>query len=228
MNEPKTLPNELRYLQGFLRWLEKQPPAALDESLDISRLEKALRKRVRGLAAPQAQQLLNDDRNALQSWLDSWAPAETWAHWLLGALAHRNLARKLLERPTDEPPAPSIQFETPAGWHSRAIPFNLNLRKAKLRAFITAIDEFSFRLPYSRIFASGEGRIEEFDVQFGEVTGKKCLVLQTAPVQIKQVDYNLAVPGGFVSIMLCRSDGGDFDEATFEAQLPTLRIADRT
>jgi hypothetical protein len=109
----------------------------------------------------------------------------------------------------------------------RAIPFNLNLRKGKLRAFITAINDFSFRnlqLPATRVFASGEGRVDEQDVQFGKATGKKYLRLQTVPVPRRQLDYVLAIPGGFASIMLCRTDGREFDERPFEAKLQTLRI----
>ena len=74
------------------------------------------------------------------------------------------------------------------------------------------------------MFVSGEGRIDEHDVQFGAVTGKKYLRLQTAPVQGRQLDYVLAVPGGFASIMLCRTDGREFDEIPFQAQLGTLRM----
>jgi hypothetical protein len=110
----------------------------------------------------------------------------------------------------------------------RAIPFNLDLRKGKLRANITAIGEFSFRnlqVPGTRVFASGEGRVDEHDVQLGEVTGKKYLRLQTAPVHWRQLDYVLAVPGGFANIMLCRTDGREFDEIAFEAQLRTLRLS---
>src|SRR5262249_32596896 len=153
--------------------------------------ERALRKRVRGLPVIQAQQRLDADRDTLRSWLDSCAPEGHPAHWMLGFLTHPDLARELLETPMAEPSGPSIRFEAPAGWHVRAIPSNLNLRRGKLRAFITAIDEFSFRnlqLPGTRMLASAQGRVEELDVQFGEVTGKKYLRLQTAPVQVRQLD----------------------------------------
>jgi hypothetical protein len=227
MKTQMPLPDDLRYLQPFLRSLEKRSPHELDESVDASGLERALRKRVSGLPVTQAQQRLDADRQALQCWLGACAPEGHPAHWVLGFLAHPKLARELLKTPVGKPPEPTIQFEPPAGWHVRAIPFNLNLRKGKLRAFITAISEFSFRnlqLPGTRVFAPGAGRVVEHDVRFGEVTGKKYLRLQTAPVQGTQLDYVLAVPGGFASIMLCDMNGREFDELPFESQLQTLRI----
>ena len=229
MKTQQLLPDDLGYLQPFVRWLGKHSPVDLNESIDASRLERALRKRVRGLPVAEAQRRLETDRRTLQSWLESCALKGHPAHWVLGYLTHPNLARQLLQTPADQPPEAIIQFEPPAGWQVRAIPFNLNLRKGKLEAFITAIGEFSFRnlqLPGARILAPGdEGRFDDQDVQFGEVTGKKYLRLQTAPVPWRQVDYVLAVPGGFASIRLCRADGGEFDEIPFEEHLHTLRIS---
>jgi hypothetical protein len=222
------LPDELRYLQPFVRWLGKHPPDDLNESINASRLEKALRKRVSDLPISEAQQRLDADRHALQVWLESNASEGHPAHWVLGYLTHPKLAREMLRTPAELPPEAIIEFEPPAGWQVRAIPFNLNLRKGKLTGFITAIDESAFRhfqLPGMRMFAQGEGRIDEHDVQFGKVTGKKYLLLEIAPAYLKQLDYVLAVPGGFASIRLSRSDGREFDETPFEAQLDTLRIS---
>src|SRR5262245_1433257 len=129
MKAQRRFPDELRYLQPFMRWLGKQSPHALDESVDASRLERALRKRVRGLPVIQAQQRLDADRDTLRSWLDSCAPEGHPAHWVLGFLTHPDLARELLETSMAGPSGPSIEFEAPAGWHVRAIPFNLNLRR---------------------------------------------------------------------------------------------------
>jgi hypothetical protein len=227
MKTQQSLPDELRYLQPFVRWLGKHSPDDVNESIDASRLERALRKRVSGLPIAEAQQRLDTDRHTLQSWLESCASEGHPAHWVLGFLMHPKLAKELLQTPAARPPEPIIECEPPAGWHVRAIPYNLNLRKGKLGAFITAIGEFSFRhlqLPGIRVFVSGEGRVDECDVQFGEVTGKKYLRLQSAPVHGRQLDYVLAAPGGFASILLCRTDGQDFDELPFEAQLRTLRI----
>jgi hypothetical protein len=221
------LPDEIRYLQPFVRWLGKRPPGRLNEDVDSSRLEKTLRNRIRGLPSAEAQKQLDTDRRALELWLKASAPEGHPAHWVLGFLMHPGLARKLLNAGPEKPPEPVIHFEPPEGWNVRAIPFNLNLRKGKVRAFITAINEFSFRnlqVPGSLSFTSGEGSVKEYDVVVGESKGKKYLRIQTAPVPGKQINYVLAVPGGFVSIMLCHTDGRDFDELPFEVQLQTLRI----
>jgi hypothetical protein len=231
MKTHQLLPDELGYLQPFVRSLAKRPPDEINESIDASRLENALRKRVHGMSIDEAQERLDADRLALQSWLESCAPEGHPAHWVLGFLTHPDLAKELLQPPAGKPPEPILEFDPPAGWHVRAIPFNLILRKGKERAFITAIGEFSFhnaQLPGTRVFAQGAGRVDEHDVQFGEVKGKKYLRLQTAPVSSRQLDYVLAVPGGFANIMLCRTDGGEFDEIPFETQLHTLRIRGQT
>jgi hypothetical protein len=227
MKNEQPLPDEIRYLQAFVRWLGKRSPDRLNEDVNSARLEKTLRNRIRDLPIAEAQKQLDKDRRALESWLRSSAPEGHPAHWVLGFLTHPGLARQLLKARPEKPPEPVIHFEPPEGWNVRAIPFNLNLRKGKLRGFITAINESSFRnlqLPGTRAFASGEGRVEEHDVVVGESKGKKYLRMQTLPVALRQIDYVLAVPGGFVNITLCRTDGRDIDELPFEAQLQTLRI----
>jgi hypothetical protein len=221
------LPDEISYLQPFVRWLGKLSPGDRNENVDSSRLEKALRKRVRGLAIAEAQRRLDQDLLSLKSWLEACAPDGHPAHWVVGFLMHPGLARKLLQARPETPPPPVIDFEPPATWQVRAIPFNLTLRKGKLRGFITTIDQSSFRqlqLPGTYVFGSGEGRVEDHDLRVGESKGKKYLRIQTAPVPWKQINYVLAVPGGFVSIMLCHTEGREFDELPFEAQLQTLRV----
>lgn len=101
MKTQQPLPDELRYLQPFVRWLGKHSLDDVNESIDASRLEKALRRRVRGLLIPEAQQRLDADRQTLQSWLESCAPEGHPAHWVLGFLTHPNLARELLQTPAE-------------------------------------------------------------------------------------------------------------------------------
>jgi hypothetical protein len=58
----------------------------------------------------------------------------------------------------------------------------------------------------------------------GDVSGKKYVYRQVAPVPWKRVNYVLSVPGGFVSAML-DALGADFDETPFDAHLHTLRLS---
>jgi hypothetical protein len=229
MSRSQPLPDELGYLQPFVNWLGKYSPDGLNEDIDAARLERALRRRVRGLSVLEAQRRLAADREALRSWLESSAPQGHPAQWVLGFLSHPKLAKELLEPAPGRPPEPLIEFEPPAGWRVRVTPFNLNLRKGKPTASITLINEFSFRnlqVPGSQRFPPGEGRVEEQAMQFGEVKGTKYWRIQTAPVPSRQMDYVLEVPGGFVNIVLRRADGQEFDEQPFEAQLGTLRLAE--
>jgi hypothetical protein len=55
MKPEQLLPAEISYLQAVVRWLGKRLPDDVNESIDASRLEKALRNRVRGLAIAEAQ-----------------------------------------------------------------------------------------------------------------------------------------------------------------------------
>jgi hypothetical protein len=63
------------------------------------------------------------------------------------------------------------------------------------------------------------------DVSAGESHGRKFLLVATAPIRWKKVDYVLRVRGGFVSIMLGTLTGADFDESPLEAKLDTLRLS---
>jgi hypothetical protein len=45
------------------------------------------------------------------------------------------------------------------------------------------------------------------------------------PAAWKQVDYVLAVPGGFVAIRLGTMTGANFDESSLESKLHTLRLS---
>jgi hypothetical protein len=65
MKKHEPLPAELNYLEPFVRFLSKYPADELDESVDPSRLEMALRKRIKGLKPAEAQKLLDDHCGAL-------------------------------------------------------------------------------------------------------------------------------------------------------------------
>src|SRR5438445_4726442 len=53
--KPTPLPTPLRYLHPFLKSLAKLPPDQLNEDLDPTPLESALRKRLRGLDEQSAK-----------------------------------------------------------------------------------------------------------------------------------------------------------------------------
>ncbi len=231
------LPEPLRYLQPFVRALEKLPPEELNEDIDASRLHSALRKRIRGMDEETAAQELEKDRELLEDWLKNSALTDHPAYWVLGCLLLPDLAAHLT-RPSEPPPrGPVISFEPSEGWKVKVVPFRLDLKKGKLLAVVGAIDEFSFHSSVSGFeFTTSRsssllqppgwiGSDEAFDVKFGEVTGKKFVSKQIAPFFDKRVDYFLVVPCGFVNVWL-GSRGVDFDEKLFESKFHTLRLSE--
>jgi hypothetical protein len=234
MLEP--LPHPLRYLQPFADALATIPPEDLNEDVDASRLDRALRKRVAGLKEEAAEAKLSKDRDLLQQWLT--ARRDHPAHWILGFLLSPDLAAHLT-RPAEPPPrGPMMAFEAPTGWKVKAVPFRLDLKTGKVIGSITAIDKLGFehfmglseqqpkaQQPAMECFRHPEWKRVVTAISCGQVSGQKCSVRVLGPVSWKRVDYVLRVPGGFVTVFLGTMKGEEFDELPFEAKLHTLRLA---
>jgi hypothetical protein len=124
-----SLPESLRYLQPFANLLAKLPREDLNEDLDASRLESALRKRVRGLDEQAAEALLTKDRDILDGWLKT--EPDHPAHWILGYLLCPDLAAGLTAPPEPPPRGPEMAFEAPKGWKVKAVPFGWISRRGK-------------------------------------------------------------------------------------------------
>lgn len=228
--KPAPFPEPLRYLQPFADALARLPPEELNEDVDTTRLEAALRKRVRDLDEQAADAELAKDRGLLERWLED--KPDHPAHWIRGFLLTRHLTRYLRQPPKPPPRGPEMLFEAPNGWKVKSVPFRLDLKAGKVAGSIGAIDEFTFGLlqlqreQAAKIQQPGvQWTSEVSDVSFGPCSGKKYLHRMTAPATLKQVDYVLRVPGGFVSIGLGTLKGADFDESPLESKLHTLRLS---
>lgn len=230
MNPP--FPKQLKYMQPFMRVLAKLPADDLNEDVDPSLLEKALRKR---LSKGDPETVLENDRQLLASWLDSFDSNEHVAHWILGYISNLtpdDLAEDLMTVIE----GPTIAIEIPAGWQAKFAPIVSELRKGKLFAVFMVIDNFTYQLMQTQLShppvmpAPVQMERNQHAVTFGTVTGHKYVYLQTKPSPWKQVDYLLEVDRllevekGYVSIRLCAM-GDDFDEQEFEDQLATLKLA---
>jgi len=236
--KPAPLPEPLRYLQPFANALAKLPQDDLNEDVDASRLDAALRKRVRGLDEEAADAELAKDRDLLERWLTD--KADHPAHWIRGFLLSQDLAAHLTQ-PVEPPPrGPEMFFEAPTGWKVKKVPFRLDLKAGKVIGSIMAIDELTFaHLQWQRERAMKapvpamdgfpqpviEGTFDVSEISFEECCGRKYLSRMTSPARWKQVDYFLRVPGGFVSIRLGTMTGADFDESPLESKLHTLRLS---
>lgn len=236
--KPAPLPEPLRYLQKFANALAKLPSEELNEDVDASRLEAALRKRVRGMDEDAADAELAKDRDLLERWLED--KPDHPAHWVRGFLLSADLATHLTQPAEPPPRGPEMFFEAPTGWKVKKVPFRLDLKAGKVIGSIMAIDELTFaHLQWQREQAMKtpapimegfpqpviEGTCDVSEVSFEQCGGRKYLSRMTSPAPWKQVDYVLRVPGGFVSIGLGTITGADFDESPLESKLHTLRLS---
>jgi hypothetical protein len=230
------LPEPLRYLQPFSDALAAVPPEKLNEDVDASRLERALRTRVARLDEEGAEAELAKDREVLQQWLET--RPDHPAHWILGFLLSPDIAAHLTQ-PVERPArGPRMVFHAPAGWKVKAVPFRLDLKAGTIIGSITAINQLSFehlqwqreqapktQQPAMDGFRQPEWTSEVTELSSGQVSGKKYSIWMAAPVPWKRVDYVLRVPGGFVTVFLGTMKGEEFDELPLEAKLHTLRLA---
>lgn len=229
MKKPVKLPEPLRYMQPFVNGLWKLSPDELNEDLDASALEAALRKRLRGLDDEAAAVALGKDRDLLQTWLDATAARGHPAYWVVGYLSSPDIAVHVLH-PPQPGQGPVMTFEVPRGWAMKAVPFRLDLKKAKLLAEITAIDRETFdRHQLKHALASHPPGVQATarccGVRFGECFGTKYIYVEAAPPSWKRVTYVLQVPGGYVSIWHSARGGTAFDEFELEEKLHTLRLS---
>jgi hypothetical protein len=235
--KPASLPEPLRYLQPFANALATLPPGELNEDVDPSRLEAALRKRVRDMDLEGAELQLAEDRDRLERWLAD--KPDHPAHWILGLILSPTLATDLTQavgpppRGAAEPVphAPEIDFVPPDGWRVKQLaPSLLQLKKGKLTGTVMAIDENLFHQTQREresdwVVSPGVEATRDIQVaEYGSVSGKKYVYRRIAPDQSKRVDYVLNVPGGFAMAGI-EAAGADFDESAFESALPTLRLS---
>lgn len=227
---PAPLPEPLRYLQPFASALAKLLPEELNEDVDASRLEAALRKRVRGLDEEAAEAELAKERDLLEHWLED-KPNHP-AHWIRGFLLSPDLATHVTQPAEPPPRGPEMLFEAPNGWKVNTVPFRLDLKAGKIIGSIMAIDESSFegsqreREQTTKLRQPGQETANEIsDVSLDGCSGKKYVFRRITPAPWKQVDYLLRVPGGCVWIRLSTMTGADFDESPLESRLHTLRLS---
>jgi hypothetical protein len=239
------LPESLQYLQPVLNFLAKLPREQLNEDVDQSRLERALRKRLRGLDERAAVEALSTDCQELKRWLKSTAGEDHPAYWLFGALSYLSNSPDVVPQflhttkpPPKEPKQPTIQFDPPAGWTAKSDRSGITLKQGKLVVVIETIDELLFDAceKYDREEPPNQNRFQVPGLpvsrhvskfRSGDVSGMKHDYRMKPPASGKRIEYVLRVPGGYVSAWLDAS-GADFDEVMFEAKLDTVRIAATT
>jgi hypothetical protein len=232
------LPDSLRYLEVALRRLSALPAQELNEDVDVTELESALRERVKGLSIREAQTRIAEDAKALRDWLKRAGDQNGSGAWVVSFLSYRPgaLARSLLaSHPKERKPTvhETITFEVPEGWTAKPDETgpSLTLWKGETEMGtissikISSLGYYQRRLDATSAKPSHSEVSSKSWVQFGECHGQKYSYARTAPIVFKSVRYILEVPGGAVeAVHGSEPDGSEFHEASFEEKLHTLRI----
>src|SRR5262245_40879755 len=102
------LPAQLDYLDGVLQKLRALPKDEVDEDIDSTELESALRRRVSGLSIREARDRLSEDTKALKAWFKEASDSNGAGQWLIAFLSYMPgaLVRSLLAPPDAERPKP--------------------------------------------------------------------------------------------------------------------------
>lgn len=232
---PADLPEKLKYLQPFVDSLSKLAPSDINEDIDPSLLEAAIRKRVEGLGEDAAVGLIANDRKILEQWLSAHSDADMHpAHWVLGYLSYFDFESEItppsdLEIPS---PFPKIHFDSPTGWKVQDTPGYLGLTKAKHLIAISTIDEIRNTIEFLDKHVAPPGSLlaqSNCVIDCATVHGKKYVSRRviTKPSRYlkscKLITYALEVPGGCVKISVVSPDP-NFDEQILESRLKSLRL----
>jgi hypothetical protein len=235
-----SLPDGLDYLRPALSELSALPAEELNEDVDLSGIEAALRERVKGLTIREVIELLKGDLVALKKLPKQSGNSQSAISFVIGVLSHRpgHLARRLLAPIQTAEPEPIIIFEPPDGWSAEPISPTLQIRVGRKKmGAIMVIDESTVEVlvHQNQIRDERELRVRNRNpfavpgewtkspVRFGNAHGNKYLYTLAKPAPWKSVQYLLRVPGGAVDIVL-DANGKGFDESPFENKLHTLRI----
>jgi hypothetical protein len=227
-----SLPRRLRYLEPVIDQLATISPDELNEDnqFAFTLVRDALQQRVANLSPSKAEKTLEVDAYALNAWLARPSQEQSPAHFiagsLLGILSFDGIAELLGNEP--EPELPPLKFKVtmnaPEGFEMTEDYGWIILKARKLVVTINPFADrpFGFMEPGPPVLLAALGLVDS-RVSFGDVWGKKRLsVINNTKGFLKDVGYELVVPGGWVQIGAQSTE--DFDEAILEASFHTLRV----
>lgn len=231
-----SLPIRLEYLQQTLDELGKVPDEDLNESNEdaASLMEQTLRDRVKGLTASEANEVLEQDCEALKQWLDESGTNSAPGYFIYGWFVMIDVEWLLAEPEPPEETTVQVTMDPPAGYRMETEYGSISLSRRGCYCSIMPIrDEWYVQIHRDQLKAvsanPGPG-VEDgvSEVAFGAVTGdKRTYLLRAQGGASKRLDYVLKVPGGWVMVTIQNTGSKPFDEAPLEAQFPTLRIEGR-
>lgn len=238
---PTRLPAQLGYLESVLQALRALPADEVNEDIETTELESALRVRESGLSIREAQERLSEDRKALKAWLKEAGDPNGSGQWLIAFLSYipGAMVRSLLAPPDAERPKAisrgKIFVDLPTGWSAKpddstsSVSLWRNGQQVGGIAIIRTTSLGFYRRRYDSMTqsTSPSGSWSKSMVQFGDCRGDKYSYSRAAPVLLKTIRYVLEVPGGAVEAYHASGPGGqNFDEAAFEETLKSIRVAE--
>jgi hypothetical protein len=193
------LPAELEYLGGALAALVALGPEEIDESLDTSAIDTALRKRIEGLVPGAAVRRLREDRKLLGDWLVD--NPEHPAHFVMAYMEPPELVEYLARPPERAPRAPRkpvaprvrIHIEVPEGFQRADVKKSVVLLGSRC-AFVIAATTSEAQAASREEWFQMPGTTAS-DVAFGGWRG-------FASRHLQRESYWLATPTHHVDIMI--------------------------
>jgi hypothetical protein len=247
----KALPERLRYLRPFQKYLAALPAAEVGESTDSTMLEKILRKRLRGMSSQEATNQLSADLEGLEAILSVGQRRDIRLGFIFGFLfSAATMPENLLKPPARRKKVVErLTMKLPPGAKLSVDEYSLAVKWKRQNLFALRCDmddEFSRDLTLAEFAHPNASERELFTlmgetalaklaspntpqnepkaihVKLGAATGHKRVAFGDSPVVWKRAGYLLKIPGGYVSIDI--QAGHLFDETEWEYYLATLRF----
>lgn len=227
------LPATLIYLQPVLRELAALPDDELNESVDTTTLEAALRERIAGLSRTEADARLEEDRRALSDWLAERQehPKALPHHFVYGWMLDVG-ARELLAPPQSASREPRVVLDgvSPEGLAITSEAGRLDVDYDGVEGAIEPLGLLNWWWDRRTLSREGRGQSDRVPaqrvsrpIQFGQVKGMKFDYVQEPPMYWREINYFLRVPGGRVHASVSAMDK-PFDEGPFESVLHAVRV----
>jgi hypothetical protein len=223
------LPERLRYLEPFRKQVARLKPEEIDESMDLSLLNKLLLERIKGIPIDEGKAKIKADSELLETWLSSPGLNDNGGMMFLQGyfMALPELVDRLLEEKDKPiPPQQEIQIDFPAEAKLKKMRGGLlKVSWLKTTIFVLPCDK-EYRDYQIKEFREGPSdklsKVSVTQVKFGNVTGFRRFT-DISVVGSMNVDYALEIPGGYAAVTLLKK-GTAINPSQFEQFFHTLRI----
>ena len=238
------LPKRIAYLAPVIEQLATIVPDELNEDNEaaFTLVRDAVRQRIAGHSRSKAERTLESDADALNAWLAQPGQEQSPAHFVsgafLGILGYGGVEQLQGNEAESKLPPPTcmVAMDPPEGFKTTSDCLGwMVLKRGDLQVVVTP----SLDRPWNLLTDVPEGFYEAIsatlgievpkvdmrdkNVSFGNLAkGKKRLCVINRHEYLKNVDYVLEVPGGWVHV--CAQSKQDFDDSILESRFHTLHV----